>query len=68
MTDATVLSIVEALRGYITARADRGLAADELARRWLAEQLLPPEPADFDQAMRLMAKTRRGHERVPRRG
>ena len=65
--DTVILGIVEALRAYISARADEGLSADALADRWIAEQLLRPEPADFEQALRLMRKTRRGHERVPRR-
>ena len=65
--NAVVLGIVESLRAYVSARSDEGLAADTLADRWLSEQLLPPDPADFEQAIRLMRKTRRGHERVPRR-
>lgn len=65
--EAVVLAIVEALRGYVSARADAGLSAEALAKRWFDEQLLPPEREDFEQALRFMRKTRRGHERVPRR-
>lgn len=65
--DETILAIVEALRGYISARSDEGLSTEALAERWHAEQLLKPEPDAYSQALRLMQKTQRGHERVPRR-
>ncbi len=65
--DAVVLAIVEALRGYISARSGEGLSTQALAKRWFDEQLLRPEPQDFEQALRLMRKTDRGHERLPRR-
>ncbi len=64
-TDAAILAIIEALRGYYLAHVQDGLSHEALAQKWFAEQLFPPSDEDVASALLLMEKTQHGHIRMP---